>query len=131
MHPHPTSISKDNQNNLLSGAETMIYFHCLNPKAMPTILLSGTVLAMVARCLVPQLCLSLCDLLDCSLPGSSVHGILQARILEYPPGDLPDPGIKSRPPALQADSLPGEPMILGCLNQQNVMLIHTFTQYSS
>ena len=29
-----------------------------------------------------QLCLSLCDPLDCSLPGSSVHGILQARILE-------------------------------------------------
>ena len=27
--------------------------------------------------------LSLCDLVDCSLPGSSVHGILQARILEW------------------------------------------------
>ena len=41
-----------------------------------------------------QLCLSLCDLMDCSLPGSSVHGILQARILELPfssPRDLPDP----------------------------------------
>ena len=36
--------------------------------------------------------------MDCSLPGSSVHGILQARILEWvpcpPPGDLPSPGIK-------------------------------------
>ena len=35
--------------------------------------------------------------MDYSLPGSSVHGILQARILEWgcpPPGDLPDPGIK-------------------------------------
>ena len=29
-----------------------------------------------------QLCPTLCDALDCSLPGSSVHGILQARILE-------------------------------------------------
>ena len=29
-----------------------------------------------------QLCLTLCDPMDCSLPGSSVHGILQARILE-------------------------------------------------
>ena len=28
-------------------------------------------------------CLTLCDLMDCSLPGSSVHGILQARILEW------------------------------------------------
>ena len=32
---------------------------------------------------VAQLCLSLCDSMDCSLPGSSVHGILQARILEW------------------------------------------------
>ena len=33
--------------------------------------------------LVTQLCPTLCDLMDCSLPGSSVHGILQARILEW------------------------------------------------
>jgi len=33
--------------------------------------------------LVTQLCLTLCDLLDCSPPGSSVHEILQARILEW------------------------------------------------
>ena len=30
-----------------------------------------------------QLCLTLCDTMDCSLPGSSVHGVLQARILEW------------------------------------------------
>ena len=29
-----------------------------------------------------QSCPTLCDPVDCSLPGSSVHGILQARILE-------------------------------------------------
>ena len=50
---------------------------------------------------------------DCSPPGSSVHGILQARILEWVvcplPGDLPDPGIEPRSPALQVDSLPSEP----------------------
>ena len=33
--------------------------------------------------LVTQLCLSLCNPMDCSLPGSSVHGILQVRILEW------------------------------------------------
>ena len=33
--------------------------------------------------LVPQLCPILCHNMDCSLPGSSVHGILQARILEW------------------------------------------------
>ena len=31
---------------------------------------------------VTQLCLTLCDSMDCSLPGSSVYGIFQARILE-------------------------------------------------
>ena len=42
--------------------------------------------------------------MDCSLPGSSVHGILQARIVEWaampPPGDLPDLGTKPESPAL-------------------------------
>ena len=35
-----------------------------------------------------QSCLTLCDPMDCSLPGSSVHGILQARILEWVMGSL-------------------------------------------
>ena len=34
-------------------------------------------------CLVTQLCSTLCNPMDCSLPGSSVHGIFQARILEW------------------------------------------------
>ena len=42
-----------------------------------------------------------------------VHGILQARILEWVAfpfsGNLPNPGIEPRSPALQADSLPAEP----------------------
>ena len=32
---------------------------------------------------VAQSCLTLSDPIDCSLPGSSVHGILQARVLEW------------------------------------------------
>ena len=44
-----------------------------------------------------QSCLTLCDPMVWSWPGSSVHGIFQARILEwvacYPPGDIPDPRI--------------------------------------
>ena len=35
------------------------------------------------KVLVAQSCLTLCDPTDCSSPGSSVHGILQARILEW------------------------------------------------
>ena len=57
---------------------------------------------------VTQSCLTLCNPMD-----YRVHGILQARILEWvdflSPGDLPNPGIEPRPPALQADSLPAEP----------------------
>ena len=51
--------------------------------------------------------------MDYNLPGSSVHGIFQARIwggLPFPsPGDLRDPGTEPRFPALQADALPSEP----------------------
>ena len=35
------------------------------------------------KVLVAQSCLILCDPMDCSLPGSSVHGISQARILQW------------------------------------------------
>ena len=38
---------------------------------------------MKVKMLVTQTCLTLCDPVDCCLPGSSVHGILQARILEW------------------------------------------------
>ena len=48
-----------------------------------------------------QSCLTLCNPIDYSSPGFSVHRILQARILEGlpcpPPGDLFDPGIKPSP----------------------------------
>ena len=59
------------------------------------------------KLLVTQSCLTLWDPVDCSPPGSSIHWILQARILEaiIPfPWDLPDPRIESRSPTLQADS---------------------------
>ena len=62
--------------------------------------------------LVTQLCLTLCNPMDCSMPGAPLHGILQTRILEWVAipfsRDLPNPGIKPRSPALQADSLPSE-----------------------
>ena len=56
-----------------------------------------------------QSCPSLFDPMDCSLPGSFVHGILRVRVLEWlscpPPRDLPNPRIEPRSPTLQADSL--------------------------
>ena len=63
--------------------------------------------------LVTQLCPTLWDPMDCSPPGSSVHGILQARILGWvpcpPPGDLHNPGINPKAPTLQVESFLSEP----------------------
>ena len=51
--------------------------------------------------------------MDCGPPGFSIHGIFQARVLDWlpwpSPGDLPDPGIEPRSPALQEDALTSEP----------------------
>ena len=55
-------------------------------------------------------CVQLCDYKDCSPPGPSVHGLLQAKYwseLPFPtPGDLPDPGIEPR--SLMAPALAGK-----------------------
>ena len=63
----------------------------------------------VCVCVCTQSRLILCNPMDYSPPGSSVHGILQARILAWvtcaPPEDLLNPGIEPMSPALQADSL--------------------------
>ena len=70
----------------------------LEPWRLPCILAGGH-----------QSCPALCDPMDCSRPGSSVHGILQARIQEWvacpPPRDLPDPGIE--PASLTSPALAG------------------------
>ena len=67
---------------------------------------------MKVKVLVAQSCPTLGGPIYCSPPGSSVHEILQARIVEWlpflSPGDLPDPVIKPRSPALQVDFLLSE-----------------------
>ena len=60
------------------------------------------------------MCLTLCNPMGCSPPGSSVRGDSSGKStgvgLPCPfPGDLLNPGIESRSPALQADSLLSEP----------------------
>ena len=61
-------------------------------------------------CLVTKLCLTLCDSMDCSPPGSSVHGILQGRILEWVAISFSRGSshmkTESTSPAWQVDSLP-------------------------
>ena len=71
-----------------------------------------------------------------SPPGSSVHGILQARILEWlplsSPGDLSNPGIKPGSPALETDSLAtelqGKPRIVGRLGLLIILYLETASQ---
>ena len=65
---------------------------------------------MKGRVVDPQSCLTLCSPMECSSPGSSVHGILQARILEriailFSRGSS---WPRDWSPALQTDSLPFE-----------------------
>ena len=93
---------------------------------------------------VTQSCPTLCDPMDCSLPGSSsVHGIFPGKntvarqgplsmgfsrqelwngLPVSSPGDLPDPGIELRSPTLPAESLPSE--------LPGIHYIHTFLIFS-
>ena len=86
---------------------------------------------------VTQLYQTLCNCMDCSLTGSSVHGILQARILEWIAipfsRDLSNPGTDPGCPVSQADSLPPEPPydptipLLGIYPEKNMLLKYSCT----
>ena len=64
---------------------------------------------MKVKVIVSQLCPTLCNPMD-----YTVHGILQARIVEWVAipfsGDLPNLGIKPRSPTVLANSLPAKPL---------------------
>ena len=64
-------------------------------------------------CFIAQSCPSLCNPMDCSPQGSSIHGILRASILEWVTicysRRSSKPGIEPRSPALRADCRPSEP----------------------
>ena len=67
----------------------------------------------VHACIAAQSCLTLCDPMNCSLPGSSVHGNSLGKDTGVgchgpPLEELPDPGIEAGSPALQVDSLPAK-----------------------
>ena len=71
-----------------------------------------TALKVICACSVTQSCPPLRDPMECCPPGCSVHGILQARILQWVAmpfsRDLPDSGIEPRSPTLQIGFLPFE-----------------------
>ena len=69
MYPNVHSSTIHNRQNI--GKDNIFYIYVYG------------VCVCAVLCLVIQSCPTLCDPMDCSLPGSSVHGILQARIIEW------------------------------------------------
>ena len=71
------------------------------------------------KVLATQLCLTLHNTMDCSPPGSSVHGILQAKVMEWVAilftRGSSQPRDWTQDSALQADSLPSEPFLFETL----------------
>ena len=73
--------------------------------------------------------------MDYSLAGSSLYGILQARVLEWVaisfPGDLPNPRIEPRSPTFQADALtsqpPGHSFLQGIFRYNLNQIPHDYT----
>ena len=78
IHPsiHQSIIFKSQRQQLLG---------CKTPLALPLIFVLVTLSLEVSylMCMCAHSCLTLCDSMDCSLPGSSIHGIFQGRILEW------------------------------------------------
>ena len=65
------------------------------------------IICQLFYCLVAKSCPTLCDPMDCSLPGSSLHGIFQARMSSRSsPEDLSNPRLDPCLLHWQADSLP-------------------------
>ena len=72
---------------------------------------------------------TLCNLMDCSLPGFSRQEYWSG--LPFPsPGDLPSPGIEPRSPALEADTLtsepPGKPNTSWQIDEETVEIVTDF-----
>ena len=99
-------------------------------------LLKFVLCVILIKVLVTQLCLTLCDPIDCSPPNSSVHGFFKQEYwsgLSFPsPGDLPNPGTEPGSPTFQANSLPYDPSgscQLNVTNNLNQMKNLTFKLY--
>ena len=89
----PHSVAFDHHTRLPETASLMPL-----RLSQPPFLWSPILASLKSEREVAQSCLTLWDPMDCSLPGSSVHGIFQARILSglplFSPEDLPDSGIE-------------------------------------
>ena len=81
------------------------YLYCMRPTQITSVI--------CCCCWVSKSCLTLCNPMDCSLPGSSLHGISQARILKWvavsSPRNLFDPGMEPASPVLSGRFFITEP----------------------
>ena len=100
----------DSYPDLLAGWSRMLFHFC--DCFLPCVCVCVCVCVLVARS-----CLTLCNPMDCSPPGSFVYRVFQARILEgvamLSSGDLPNPGIE--PECLVSPALVGKFLPLGHL----------------
>ena len=71
---------------------------------------------------VAQSCPTLCDPTDCSLPGSSIHGIFQARVLEWVPIAFSENKTKQKKGAIRGNSIKITLTIVNNNNDDNQLL---------
>ena len=121
---HPVTLPPTNQKKVLYPAAVTpnAAFQKLCPESHQGVLVFWAWAAhspcLKVKVLVVQSCPTLCDPIDCNPPGSSVHGIFQARILEWVASsfsrgssqlrDFSDPQIEPGSLTLRADALPSE-----------------------
>ena len=105
------------------GSQTMLHEHC------PNVFHETLVPQKVKWSEVAQLCLTLCDPMDCSLPASSVYGISRARILEWVAisfsGDFLDTGIEPGTQGLNPHLLHRKQILYSLSHQRNA-ISHSF-----
>ena len=78
------NLYADQEATARTRHETMDWFK-IGKRVQQVCILQLCLYNLYVECMcaqLPQLCLTLCNPIDCSPPGSSIHGILQARILE-------------------------------------------------
>ena len=100
----------------------------LNHKRMNTVASDIHGVYVCVCVLATQSCPTLCDLMDCSPPGSSIYGILQSRILDWVAFPFSRGPSRTRcepwSPTLQAYSLLNEPPRKPLLYSRTLFLIH-------
>ena len=116
-----TSASSDSSKSCCFSTETGLAF-TLCPVILMVMLVVGFSHSVVSDS---------CDPTNCYPPDSAVHGISQARTLEWlpfpSPGDLPNPGTEPVSPALQAETLPTEQLGNAmCQYQSSTFINHAF-----